>query len=197
MPSSRLSFPCSRHFIYQQLICCGETWSRYKPDNEPQQPESWQSLEQLACTILDPLVDTFGPLTLTFGFCSQQLTCLIKKNPHPRIAPKLDQHASHELNGRGKHICSRLGAAIDLYIPNMSSYQLAIWIANQLPFDRLYLYGPERPLHVSIGPEHQRQIVLLKEKNGRRIPCRLTLDQLIVLHKETTQCSQQNSFANM
>jgi hypothetical protein len=30
------------------------------------------------------------------------------------------------------------------------------------PVDRLYLYAPDRPIHVSVGPERSRQIVHMR-----------------------------------
>ena len=175
----RLSAPCSRHFSYQQLICCGETWQRTQLANLPEQPASWQALAMLASTILDPVVDQFGPIELTFGFCSAALARLIRKNSQPRIAPALDQHASHEINTKGQHICSRLGAAVDFYSHKVSSAELARFIVEALPFDRLYYYGAERPVHVSIGPECLGQIVWMREHMGRRLPRRLTPATLI------------------
>ena len=172
--------PCSRHFSYQQLICCGETWQHTQLANLPEQPASWQALAVLASTILDPVVDQFGPIELSFGFCSAALARLIRHNPQPRIAPALDQHASHELNSKGQPICSRLGAAVDFYSHKFSSAELARFIVEALPFDRLYYYGAERPLHVSVGPEclgqpdYRGQIVWMKEHIERRIPRRLT-----------------------
>lgn len=172
--------PCSRHFRYQQLICCGETWQRTQLANLPEQPASWQALAVLASNILDPVVDQFGPIELTFGFCSAALARLIRQNPQPRIAPALDQHASHELNSKGQPICSRLGAAVDFYSHQVSSTELARFIVEALSFDRLYYYGAERPVHVSVGPEclgqpeYLGQIVWMREHMGRRIPRRLT-----------------------
>ena len=182
--------PCSRHFSYQQLICCGETWQHTQLANLPEQPASWQALAVLASTILDPVVDQFGPIELSFGFCSAALARLIRHNPQPRIAPALDQHASHELNSKGQPICSRLGAAVDFYSHKVSSAELARFIVEALPFDRLYYYGAERPLHVSVGPEclgqpeYSGQIVWMREYMGRRIPRRLTPANFIFQLKE-------------
>lgn len=182
--------PCSRHFSYQQLICCGETWQHTQLANLPEQPASWQALAVLASTILDPVVDQFGPIELSFGFCSAALARLIRHNPQPRIAPALDQHASHELNSKGQPICSRLGAAVDFYSHKFSSAELARFIVEALPFDRLYYYGAERPLHVSVGPEclgqpeYSGQIVWMREYMGRRIPRRLTPANFIFQLKE-------------
>lgn len=83
-----------------------------------------------------------------------------------------------ELNQRGSVICPRQGAAVDLIYPGKNSYQVVLWLAQHTPFDRLYLYGPERPLHISYGPEQNRALVELTTHHGRRMPKRLTLTQL-------------------
>ena len=49
--------------------------------------------------------------------------------------------------------------------------EVAQWIVTNTPFDRLYFYGDDLPLHVSYGPEQSRQIVTMTlGKSGRRIP---------------------------
>jgi hypothetical protein len=50
------------------------------------------------------VIDYFGMIELTYGFCSPQLAGHIPG----RIAPALDQHAAHERNAKGKVVCSRL-----------------------------------------------------------------------------------------
>ena len=169
---------CSDFFNYEMLFHCGETWGRCHCDNHPKQQASWQAYADLARQILDPLTAQFGQPELTFGFCGDALRRLIYTNPQPHIAPKLDQHAAHELNRQGSPICPRGGAAVDLRCTNQNSHVLALWIAQYLPFDRIYLYGTNRPLHVSFGPERCSQIVWLPEHNGRRIPRCITHSQL-------------------
>lgn len=182
--NEKLDEYCSRYYRFSDLFHCGETWHKTKCDNLPMQTQSWEAYKKLAQEILDPITNHFGPVQLTFGFCGQQLRSLIRKNPSPRIAPTLDQHAAYERNTKGKPICPRLGAAIDLRVNNTSSQAVAIWAASYLPFDRLYFYGDDKPIHVSIGPENSSQIVWLNTINNRRIPKKLTLDALITLPKK-------------
>jgi len=106
-------------------------------------------------------------IRLTYGFCSHQLGRLIKK----RVAPKLDQHAAHELNTRKNLICPRLGAAVDFIVEDEDMREVADWIAENTPFDRLYFYGEDRPIHVSYGPEQKREYVdLIVTESGRQVP---------------------------
>jgi len=170
-----LSASCGRHFQYRDLVECGKTWTEAaaagRPiDNLPRHPDTLTALGALVVHILDPLVDEFGALELTYGFASQRLTRAIKR----RIAPPLDQHAAHETNSEGRPICPRLGAAADIRIPTKAASEVARWIRERLPFDRLYLFGDDRPIHVSYGPDHKRDAIEMRPgPSGRLIPRRL------------------------
>ena len=48
--------------------------------------------------------------------------------------------------------------------------EVAKWIAGNCPFDRMYFYGSDKPLHVSVGPERSGNIYELVTKIGRRVP---------------------------
>lgn len=152
---------CSKHFKYQDFVECGETWTLHAPPNLPHEPETWQAIAQLAQEILDPIVDHFGQVTITYGFCAQALAKLIKNKSRPRISPELDQHAGHELNSRGRRICSRGGIACDFFVPGHCMREVTRWIIKNLLFDRLYFYGDKSPIHVSIGPDMKQQIVIM------------------------------------
>ncbi len=178
---------CSRYFQYQDLLYCGETWQLHRPDNTPIQQQSWVDLAALATTLLDPITEQFGRPVLTYGFAGAELQKLIKQKTRPQIAPQLDQHAASELNRRGQLICPRGGAAVDLFVTSLSSWQLALWVAQQLPFDRMYLYGAHRPIHLSFHQEPMRQMVLLRQIRTRQlVPQRLSLERLQQLSSEVT-----------
>lgn len=171
--SADLSAPCGRHFHFRDLIECGETWVRLTAergipfDNVPRSEETFEAIRALCRIVLDPLVDALGPVQLTYGFASSALT----KHIQSRIAPHLDQHAGHERTSRGRLICSRLGMAADCWSENVGGLRLALWIANHTGFDRLYFYGDDSPVHVSVGPDASRQIVLVQRtKAGRVVP---------------------------
>lgn len=162
-----LDEPCGERFIYRQLMECGETQRQTMIANLPNESESYNALYDLAKNILDPVIEYFGPIELTYGFASSELTRQIKG----RIEPKLDQHCAHERNRRGEPICSRLGAAVDFLVRDESMLDVAEWIAENLPFDRLYYYGPDRPIHVSYGPEQSRQFVEMRlTESGKLVP---------------------------
>jgi DNA phosphorothioation-associated putative methyltransferase len=158
---------CGKHFTFRDFIVCGETRAKTGIPNVPEQPGTYNALARLAMLVLDPVIDYFGPIVLTYGFCSRELA----KHIPGRNAPALDQHAGHEVNTRGKPICKRLGAAVDFLVTDENMFEVAQWIVRNTPFDRLYFYGDGRPLHVSHGPENKREVVVMKSgKDGRLVP---------------------------
>jgi DNA phosphorothioation-associated putative methyltransferase len=169
---------CGQYLTFRQLIECGETQARTGLLNLPKQSESYNALHDLAVQVLDPVIDYFGMIRLTYGFCSQELA----KEIPGRIYPKLDQHAAHELNRRGRPICERFGAAVDFIIEDESMLEVAQWVVANTPFDRLYFYADDKPIHVSFGPNHDRQIVrMLPSKSGRLVPRVVSLESFLEL----------------
>ncbi len=168
-----LDDPCGRFLTFRQLIECGETQARTQLANLPVQPESYNALLELSERVLDPVIDYFGMIRLTYGFCSPQLA----KQISGRIDPSLDQHAAHERKRLGGFICSRLGAAVDFIVQDENMLEVAQWIVANTPFDRLYFYGEGIPIHVSYGPNHDRQVVqMIVGKAGRLVPRVVSLE---------------------
>ncbi len=158
---------CGNNLTYRQLIECGETQAETRLPNLPKQPDSYTALYELAKNVLDPVIEYFGMIQLTYGFCSHELS---KKIP-ARIAPKLDQHCAYELNSKKNLICERLGAAVDFIIEDENMNEVALWIIENTPFDRLYFYGENRPIHVSYSPEPKGECVdMLANKMGKLVP---------------------------
>jgi DNA phosphorothioation-associated putative methyltransferase len=156
---------CGVNFNFRDLIECGETQQRLSLSNLPSSPDTYNALFQLATNILDPVIDYFGAIKLTYGFCSGELGKHIKE----RVEPSLDQHASHEKKKSGKFICERLGAACDFIVEDEDMKEVADWIIENLPFDRLYFYRSDRPLHVSFGPSNQRAAFEIQKLDGNKI----------------------------
>ncbi len=170
MTAGPLDAAASRHFTYRDLCECSEAWRRTRVDNRPRSEETYRAMEALAREVLDPLVEQFGRLTLTYGFASPALVRVIGRG----VAPRLDQHAGHERNRTGQLICPRLGQAVDLFVPATSSRDVARFIVDETPFDRLYIYGDDRPVHVSHGPENSRAVILVDRSGLRPLPRRLS-----------------------
>ncbi len=165
-PAEQLDDRCGEHLRYRDFVTCSsDTWRRLAAqpggaafDNVPRQPETFAAMRELCATVLDPVAVRFAPVVLTYGFAS---AALARQVPERRYAAG-DQHAGHELNQRGKLVCCRLGIAVDFHVPGVDSSSVARWVIEHTPFDRLYFYGPERPFHVSVGPDRTSQIVVMK-----------------------------------
>ena len=163
---------CGRHLSYRSFIECGETQSRLNIKNLPKNVDTYNALYELATCILDPLIDYFGGIRLTYGLCSAELGRHIKK----RVAHDLDQHAACEIKRSGRFICERLGAACDFIVDDEDMLEVAKWTVLNLPFDRLYYYGKDLPLHVSFGPDNSRVAVqMVPNSAGIRMPRPLKL----------------------
>ena len=163
----KLDSPCGANFSYRDFVECSETQLRLGCPNIPKMPETYNALHGLATNVLDPLIDYFGAIRLTYGFCSHELGQHIKS----RIAPNLDQHASEERRSTGPLICTRGGAACDFLVEDEDMREVATWVVKNLPYDRLYFYGSDRPLHVSWSREPSRKAYEMRLSNsGRRLP---------------------------
>lgn len=134
--------------------------------------DSILQLDKLTTSILDPLEKQFGTLTITYGFNCHSLLRWILTNSPGDMAPDIDQHASMELNSKGKRICKRDGAACDFYVEGYENRmdEVAKYICIHLPFDRLYFYGNNKPIHISIGPENNRYALIRQARSdGLRV----------------------------
>jgi DNA phosphorothioation-associated putative methyltransferase len=159
---------CGQFRTYRDLIECGETHAKTGLPNLPTQADSYTALYELCVNLLDPVIDYFGSIKLTYGFCSPEL----RKHIQGRIAPELDQHAAHEKNRVGNLICPRLGAAVDFLVEDEDMLEVSEWVRVNTPFDRMYCYGPDRPIHVSYGPQHNREVIDMVQHGEKLIPKR-------------------------
>ena len=167
----------------EPLLHCCETWHVLSAKgevirNQPVQKATWDAMAAIQRELLVPLEKEYGLVTVTYGFSGSQLVKAIEKRAReggwlPNISPKGDQHAGYELNSLGNRICKRDGIAVDLRVHNQSSEDVAQWVINNLPFDRIYLYSAQQPFHMSWAPAELRvgQVVrMLPTKNGGLIP---------------------------
>lgn len=183
-----LDAPCGRRLRFRDLIECGSTFlghaERYSAGREPvpllnlpQQEATWLALQALATEILDPVEEKFGPIRLTYGFCSPELERAIRRRAKtegrtPRICPDLDQHAGFEIRGQ-RRVCERGGAAVDFDVPGVASDSLSEWMLKYTNLNRLYFFGPNRPVHVSWAAGAGRHACRMwQNPAGRWIPGR-------------------------
>ncbi|MBF2047602.1 MAG: hypothetical protein IGS54_09585 [Elainella sp. C42_A2020_010] len=183
-----------KYLSLQEFCTCTQTYRRYadRINPYPANPEETiPALQSLCEHILDPVIAHFGreQFQLTYGFCSKDLKrFLAQKDPETgrkngRVDPSRDQHMAHEKNRNGKYYCDRLGAACDFRIVGLESARLVEWILEQrLPFDALYYYGGdsrsetlrERPIHISYGWQHKRDIWAF---TGKGVPTRKGIER--------------------
>jgi hypothetical protein len=158
------------HYLSLEELCtCTKTYRKFAEqiDPYPQNPDSISALIALAENILDPIIRHYGrePFQLTYGFCSRDLKRYLAMRDavtgekYGISSPHLDQHMAHEVNRNGKFYCNRLGAAADFCIFGVPSDEVVEWILTaKLPFDSLYFYSANRPIHISYSPQTKRDI---------------------------------------
>ena len=66
-------------------------------------------------------------------------------------------------------MCERGGAACDFIVDDEDMREVAEWIVANLPYDRLYFYGSDRPIHVSYGLELGRASYQMVASTGGRL----------------------------
>ncbi|MBD1853639.1 hypothetical protein [Leptolyngbya sp. ST-U4] len=166
----QLSQLLGQYLNLEKFCTCTQTYQKYADQIDPY-PENLEetipALKALCQHILDPAITHFGmeQFQLTYGFCSKDLKrFLAQKDPETgikngRVDPSRDQHMAHEKNRNGKYYCDCLGAACDFRIVKLESNRLVEWILEQqLPFDSLYYYGGDRPIHISYSPKQRKAI---------------------------------------
>ncbi|EOB6303282.1 hypothetical protein [Vibrio vulnificus] len=137
----------------------------YTGDNIPS-ARSHAQLLLLQNEILKPLTK-LGNITITYGFTTHALLRYILKNTPGDMTPDTDLHASMDLNSHGNRICKRDGAACNLYVEGYENQmdEIAKYICMNLEFDRLYYYGKDRPIHISVSSDNTRY-ALIREKRS-------------------------------
>jgi hypothetical protein len=191
--SMPMDLKLGNYLTLEEFCTCTQTYHKYADRINPF-PQNIQevipALQDLNQSILDPIINYFGGerFHLTYGFCSLDLKKYLEKTDpvtgqkNGRVAPNLDQHMSHEVKNNGKYYCPRLGASSDFLIKNLPSDQLVDWILQtQLPFDSLYFYDIHRPIHLSYGPQHKRDIWTFTQQGQ---PTKKGIDHWVELAKE-------------
>lgn len=130
----------SEHFTLRELVRSQQA-ARHGIDNTP--PEAVvNSLELICVNILEPVRKHYGvPFSPNSGYRSPELNARIGGS-------RASQHIS--------------GQAVDIEVPGISNYDLAVWIKGNLIFDQLILehYQPGDPysgwVHVSYSGSGNR-----------------------------------------
>jgi hypothetical protein len=160
------------------LHCC-DTWHALAREgrviaNRPEQLQTWTAIGLLHDELLRPLEEEFGVVVLTYGFAGPEMVKTVRQRAVaggwlPNVSPDGDQHAGYELNSLGNRICERDGIAVDLHVPGRSSGEVRDWILGRLPFDWIYFYGDDRPLHLAWAPEPIGQVVEMRTTGAGKL----------------------------
>ena len=67
---------------------------------------------------------------------------------------------------------------MDFLVHDEDMVEVARWVGTHCRFDRIYVYGNDRPIHVSVGPENSRQVVRMEMRGNRTVPKVTHLDAL-------------------
>jgi len=72
--------------------------------------------------------------------------------------------------------------AVDFMVEDEDMLEVAQWVVANTPFDRLYFYGENLPIHVSFGSNHDRQIVrMISLVSGGLVPRVISLEAFLNL----------------
>ena len=161
------------HPLAKQLLNWYQKKHHICIDNSPIEVESIKSILMLVETVLIPVSKKFGEIKITYGFVSPELNRYIQRNSSSGTYPTTDQHAASELNQANNQICNRQGLACDFIVNGYEKQvgQIMLFIVNNLDFDKIYYYGKDKPLHVSVGHKSEKHLQVMNiSENGRRIP---------------------------
>ena len=162
-----------KHPLANQLLNWYQKKHHICIDNSPKEVESIKSIFMLVETVLIPVSKKFGEIKITYGFVSPELNRYIQRNSSSGTYPSTDQHAASELNQANNQICNRQGLACDFIVNGYEKQvgQIMLFIVNNLDFDKIYYYGNDKPLHVSVGHKSEKHLQVMNvSENGRRIP---------------------------
>ena len=140
----------SPNFSLEEM-CKSSTALRKNINNSPDDLQV-QCMTALCKNILQPIRDEFGPFIVSSGFRSVALCEAIGSKAK-------SQHAK--------------GQAADFEVPGVDNYELALWIADNLPYDQLileyYSGGNSGWIHCSYVPNGRKQKLTIDNYHGTRI----------------------------
>ena len=139
----------TQNFTLKELTH-SDTANRLDIDNTPSDSQI-KKLEALTINVLQPLRDHFGPVQVNSGFRCAELNSAIR-------GARTSQHMQ--------------GEAADVEIRGHSNKDVAIWIRDNLEFDKVILefYSPTDPsagwVHVSFQKDNNRGASYRIQKGG-------------------------------
>ncbi|MEM9394833.1 MAG: hypothetical protein AAGA38_13315 [Pseudomonadota bacterium] len=137
----------SRYFAFRDFLH-SEIGSLYKIQNIPEDPSlALDAGRHLAVELLDPLVETFGPVDIRSGYRSPTLNQFGATHVKPqKCAANPRTYAGHIWDKRDSK--GRMGACVSVSVPWFAAQyengrdwrDLAWWLWDHLPFHEVYFF---------------------------------------------------------
>lgn len=156
----------SRYFFMRNFLN-SEIGNFFGRSNIPDHPDlAIETGRKLATELLDPLVETFGPIEIRSGFRSSDLNHFGANEVTPqKCAANHKNHAGHIWDKRDA--AGRRGACVSVVIPWFADrYQrgrdwrdLAWWLHDHLDFHEVYFFPKLAAFNLTWRDEPQRRIL--------------------------------------
>ena len=146
------------YFTYENIRWRDASQTQHRESSA--NPDSYSRFDS-ALYVSDPIVDYFGMVELTYGFCSPSTR---EAHPRARISPGLSTSTPSRGIAREMHL-STPRAAIDFSYRTKTCSRSPNG-CNEYAVRPPILHGT-RP-HIKVTPEHKREFVEMLERGGRR-----------------------------
>lgn len=176
----------SRHFAMRNFLY-SEIANFYARDNIPDDPDlAIRAGQGLATTLLDPLVETFGPIDIRSGYRSPALNHFGATEVKPQKCSSNDKNAASRIWDR-RDAKGRMGACVSVVIPWFAAQynrgrdwrDLAWWMYDHLGFHDIWFFpknaafnlgwreAPEPQIHSYIRPRGMLVRIGMPPEQGR------------------------------
>lgn len=151
--NSILNTKISEHFILND-VCASSTARANGIDNTPP-PSIIEKLKTLAENVLEPIYKKYGNITINSCYRGPALNSAVG-------GVSTSQHCS--------------GEAVDIEVPGINNYDLAVWIKNNIKYDQLILeYASNLKndpnsgwVHVSYSSKNRKQLLTINSYGTRQ-----------------------------
>lgn len=149
-----------RNFLYSEIA------NIHGLPNVPDDPDlAIEAGRMLATELLDPLVETFGPIHIRSGYRSVQLNDFGSKLTPQKMAATPKNYAHHIWDRRDAK--GRMGACVTVVIPWFADRyaqgrdwrDLAWWLFDHLDFDEVYFFPKLAAFNLTAREEPRRRIL--------------------------------------
>lgn len=163
----------SRHFQMRNFLY-SEIANFYGQPNLPEQPDlAIETGRRLATELLDPLVETFGPIDIRSGYRSIPLNDFGATQVKPqKMAATPKNFAAHIWDRRDAK--GRMGACVSVGIPWFSAQynkgrdwrDLAWWLFDHLDFHELYVFPKDAAFNITWREQPEHRILSYARPKG-------------------------------